>query len=162
VLIGRVSGPEWWTIVAGRLQAGPALVAELRRDLAVRQEWDDALVAFLRHLRGHAKTAIVSNAWPQMRSTITRAGLLDVADEIVLSCEIGYAKPDARIYTAALRRLAVDAGDALFIDDTPGYVTAAEALGMTGHLYTSAIGTITRIEEFLRTRRSTRPDTDPQ
>jgi len=30
----------------------------------------------------------------------------------------------ARIYPAALQRLAVHSGDALFIDDTPGHVTA--------------------------------------
>jgi putative hydrolase of the HAD superfamily len=138
VLTGRVSEPAWW-----------AVMAELRRDLASRYEWDDALVAFLRHLRGYARTAVVSNAWPQLRADLGRAGLRDIADEIVLSCEIGYAKPDARIYAAALQRLAARPGDALFIDDTPGHVTAARALGLTGHLHTSSIGTITRIEDFL-------------
>jgi len=33
VLTGRVSELAWWGIVAGRLGAGPGLVAELRRDL---------------------------------------------------------------------------------------------------------------------------------
>jgi putative hydrolase of the HAD superfamily len=149
VLTGRVSEPAWWAVVAGRLHAAPELMAELRRDLASRYEWDDALVAFLRHLRGYARTAVVSNAWPQLRADLGRAGLRDIADEIVLSCEIGYAKPDARIYAAALQRLAARPGDALFIDDTPGHVTAAQALGLTGHLHTSSIGTITRIEDFL-------------
>lgn len=149
VLTGRVSEPAWWAVVAGRLHAAPELMAELRQDLASRYEWDDALVDFLRHLRGHARTAVVSNAWPQLRADLARAGLLDIADEIVLSCEIGYAKPDARIYTAALQRLAASPGDALFIDDTPGHVTAAQALGLAGHLHTSSIGTITRIEDFL-------------
>jgi len=149
VLTGRVSEHQWWAVVAGRLHAGPDLVAELRRDLASGQQWDGALVAFVRGLRGRAKTAIVSNAWPQMRAAMARAGLLDIADEIVLSCEIGYAKPDARIYAAALDRLAADPGSALFIDDTAGHVAAAEALGMTGHLHASTSGTIARIGDFL-------------
>jgi putative hydrolase of the HAD superfamily len=150
VLTGRVSEHQWWAVVAERLHAGPDLVAELRRDLESGQEWDGALVAFLRGLRGHAKTAIVSNAWPAMRTGMARAGVLDIADEIVLSCEIGYAKPDARIYAAALDRIAAEPGSALFIDDTPGHVAAAEALGMTGHLHASTGGTITRIGDFLR------------
>jgi putative hydrolase of the HAD superfamily len=150
VLTGRVSEYQWWAVVAGRLQAGPDLLAELRRDLASGQEWDGALVAFLRGLRGRAKTAIVSNAWPAMRTAMARAGVLDVADEIVLSCEIGYAKPDARIYAAALDRIAAEPGSALFIDDTPGHVAAAEALGMTGYLHASTSGTITRMGDFLR------------
>jgi HAD superfamily hydrolase (TIGR01509 family) len=38
--------------------------------------------------------------------------------EVVLSCEVGYAKPDARIYAIALDRIRADPGDVLFIDDT--------------------------------------------
>jgi len=153
VLTGRVSEDQWWAVVAGRLHAGPDLVVELRRDLASGQDWDRALVAFLRGLRGEAKTAIVSNAWPAMRVAMARAGVLDVVDEIVLSCEIGYAKPDARIYAAALDRLAAEPASTLFVDDTAGHVAAAEALGLAGHLHTSSSGTIARIGEFLRSDR---------
>jgi putative hydrolase of the HAD superfamily len=76
--------------------------------------------------------------------------MLGITDEILLSCEVGHAKPDPRIYRAALRRLAASPRDALFIDDTPGHVTAAQSLGITGHVHTSAADTITRIENFLR------------
>ena len=151
VLTGRVSEPAWWDVVAARLHAGPGVVAELRQDLASREVWDQALVALLRRLRGHAKTAIVSNAWPSARVGMSRAGMLDITDEIVLSCEAGYAKPDPRIYHAALRQLAASPGSALFIDDTPGHVAAAEALGIAGHLHTRTTSTITRIEDFLTT-----------
>jgi putative hydrolase of the HAD superfamily len=81
---------------------------------------------------------------------MARAGMLGLTDEVVLSCEVGQAKPDPRIYTAALERLAIGSGDALFIDDTPGHVAAAESLGITGYVHTSTAGTITRIEDFLR------------
>ena len=97
VLTGQVSEPAWWDIVAARLGAGPGLLAELRADLASREVWDEALAALLRRLRGHVKTAIVSNAWPEARARIAEAGKLDIADEIVLSCEAGYAKPDPRL-----------------------------------------------------------------
>jgi putative hydrolase of the HAD superfamily len=150
VLTGKVSEPAWWDIVAGRLGADPELLAEMQQDLASREVWDEALVAFLRRLRGRAKTAIVSNAWPGTRERLAAAGKLDISDEIVLSCEAGYAKPDPRIYHATLRRLAADPGDALFIDDTPGHVTTAQSLGMAGHLHAGTAGTITRIEDFLR------------
>jgi putative hydrolase of the HAD superfamily len=150
VLTGRVSEPAWWDVVAARLGAGPDLTAELRRDLAARERWDEPLVAFLRGLRGQAGTAIVSNTWPGTRIRMAEAGLLDIADEIVLSCEVGYAKPDPRIYTTALVRLAAGPPAALFIDDTPGHVAAAEALGLTGHVHTGAASTMARITDFLR------------
>lgn len=149
VLIGQVTEPAWWDIVAGRLAIGTGLLAELRRDLAARETWDEALAAHLRRLRSRAKTAIVSNAWPGTRARMSQARMRGIVDEVVLSCEAGYAKPDPRIYRAALQQLAAGPADALFIDDTPGHVAAAESLGMTGHLHTSTAGTITRIEEFL-------------
>jgi putative hydrolase of the HAD superfamily len=149
VLTGRVSEPQWWDIVAARLQVGPALLAQLRQDLASREVWDQALVALLRRIRAHAKTAIVSNTWPGTRARMSRAGMLDITDEVVLSCETGYAKPDPRIYHVALRQLQASPGSALFVDDTPGHVAAARALGMAGHIHTSTVSTITRIEHFI-------------
>lgn len=151
VLIGRVSEAQWWDIVAARLHVGPGLLAELRQDLAAREVWDPALVALLRRIRSRAKTAVVSNAWPGTRARISAAGMTDITGEIVLSCEAGYAKPDPRIYHAALRQLAASPSSALCIDDTPGHVAAAQALGMAGHLHTDTASTITRIEDFLAT-----------
>lgn len=149
VLTGRVSEPQWWDIVAARLRAGPALFAELRQDLASREVWDQALVALLRRLRAHVNTAIVSNAWPGTRARMSQAGMLDITGEVVLSCEAGYAKPDPRIYHVTLRQLQASPGSALFIDDTPGHVAVAQALGMAGHLHTRTASTITRIEDFI-------------
>ena len=151
VLTGRVSEPAWWGRRRQPAGAGPPLLAELREDLASREAWDQALVALLRRLPGRAKTAIVSNAWPGARARMSQTGMLGIADEMVLSCETGYAKPDPRIYQVALQRLQASPGDALFVDDTPGHVTAAESLGMTGHVHTNTADTITRIEDFLST-----------
>jgi hypothetical protein len=38
---------------------------------------------------------------------------------------------------------------ALFVDDTPGHVAAAEALGLTGHVHTGAASTMARITQFV-------------
>ncbi len=78
--------------------------------------------------------------------------MLDVVDEVVLSCEVGSAKPDPDIYATALQRVGAVADDVLFIDDTPTNVAAAESLGMTGYVHISSIETIARIERFLRER----------
>jgi len=149
VVIGRVSEQQWWDIVAVRLGASPDLVAELRQDLADREVWDEALAGLVRGLRDRARTAIVSNAWPGTRERIVRAGMLDLVDQTVLSCEVGYAKPDPRIYQAALGQLAASPGDALFIDDMPANVAAAQSLGITGHAHTSTASTVSRIEGFV-------------
>ncbi|MDA3626536.1 HAD family phosphatase [Saccharopolyspora sp. WRP15-2] len=150
VLIGRTSEEAWWDIVRDRLGIGPDLIEAIRCDLASREVWDGTLVECLRSLRGSAKTAILSNTWPQMRTRMSNAGLLDVVDAIVLSCEIGYAKPDPRSYLAALQRLDARPSETLFIDDTPGHVATARSLGMAGHVHTSTSDTLARIQEFVQ------------
>jgi putative hydrolase of the HAD superfamily len=62
--------------------------------------------------------------------------------EIVLSHEIGAAKPAAAIYATAARRAAVPAERIFFCDDTPGHVAAARAAGWDAEVFTSAAGLV--------------------
>ncbi len=149
VLVGRMSEAEWWEVVRGRLDIGPDLLDELRNDLAHREVWDRDLVAVVRCLRPCARTAIVSNTWPELRTRMSSRGLLDIVDEVVLSCEVGYAKPNRRIFQVALERIAVQPEDALFVDDTAGHVAVARSLGMRGHVHEDVLGTIGAIDRFM-------------
>jgi putative hydrolase of the HAD superfamily len=55
----------------------------------------------------------------------------DVFDAAVFSCSCGYLKPDPRIYDVALRKLGVDAREAIFVGDgTNDELAGAEAVGM--------------------------------
>jgi putative hydrolase of the HAD superfamily len=152
VLIGAATEADWWRVVAGRLGVTAEVIDEMHRDLAARESWDDALVTLLRDLRGSVPTAIVSNAWPETRGRLGRDGMLDLVDELVISAEVGCAKPDPRIFGIALERVGAAPADALFIDDTPGHVAAAQALGIAGHVHTDAASTIAAIRDFLPAR----------
>jgi putative hydrolase of the HAD superfamily len=149
VLTGVVSEPEWWNVVGARLGIGAGLLAELRRDLARAGRWNDDLLACLRRIRGRVGIAIISNAWPHMRARLSEPGIAGLVDEVVLSCEVGWAKPDPRSYAEGLRRLAVEPGAALFIDDTAGHVTAALSLGLVAHQHVTGAGTVAAIDAFL-------------
>ena len=56
----------------------------------------------------------------------------DLFDAVVDSCHAGVRKPDPRIYRLALDAVDADAEAAVFLDDHPANVAAAEALGMRG------------------------------
>jgi len=148
ILIGRTDEATWWRVIADRLGVDGSVAAAIRADLASRQAWDTALLAGLHRLKGRATVTIVSNAWPDARGALAGAGVLDIADSVVLSCEAGCAKPDPRIFALALAGVGADPAEALFIDDTPGHVDAARALGMAGHVHTGTGETLRRIEEF--------------
>ncbi len=50
--------------------------------------------------------------------------------EWVASCDVGFRKPDQRIYEAALKQLGVRSHQVVYIDDKPELVDAAQSLGI--------------------------------
>jgi putative hydrolase of the HAD superfamily len=146
VLIGRVTEDEWWSVVQGRLGVD---CAALRDDLESNQVWDMPLVDAVRATKHRARTAILSNAWPSQHTVMRQLAVDDVVHEVLLSCDIGYAKPDLDAFRVALERLGTEPGDTLFVDDTPGHVEAAAALGIRVHVHTDRATTIDAIERHL-------------
>jgi epoxide hydrolase-like predicted phosphatase len=61
----------------------------------------------------------------------------DVFDVTVFSCAEGTRKPEQKIYEIILERLQVQPSETIFIDDREANITAAEALGIHGILFTS-------------------------
>ena len=66
--------------------------------------------------------------------------------DIVVSGREKLLKPHPDIYRLALARFGLDAGDALFVDDRPINVHAAEALEIRGHLFVGASDLRGRLE----------------
>ena len=87
------------------------------------------LISWLR-ARG-VKTGIVTNGAATQHVKIDALGVRSHMDAIVVSEEVGYAKPDARIFRRALRHLRVEPREAWFVGDHPvNDVAGAAAVGM--------------------------------
>ncbi len=71
-------------------------------------------------------------------------------DELVLSCEVGAAKPDPAIFETALESLGVRAEEALFVDDQRAFCDGAAALGIHAVLIdrTGRAGTVASLGEL--------------
>jgi putative hydrolase of the HAD superfamily len=92
--------------------------------------WEDSVPVMRElHRRGLA-TAIVSNCDHSTRPVVERLGLYDEVNVVILSFEVGAAKPSPEIYLRALEWLSVEARDALFVDDQVRYCDGAAALGI--------------------------------
>src|ERR1700749_2745432 len=116
-------------------QATDDLIAELvRRDqellLANARLYDD-VIPFLTRLRDRGiKIAIVSNCTENTRAMLVATGVDQLADELVLSCEVRSAKPSPEIYQHALRVLDVPAEAAVFVDDQARFCAGSVAVGI--------------------------------
>jgi len=134
---GRLSKAEAFESLlrTAGLRARPGLVDELVRQdtdllLAHARMYDDA-IPFLRRLRDRGvKIAIVSNCAENTRPLLVKHGIDALADTLVLSCEVGSAKPAAKIFQCALDRLGVAAEAAVFVDDQPDFCAGSVAAGI--------------------------------
>ena len=67
-------------------------------------------------------------------------GWLGRFDHHTWSCELGIAKPDPAIYMHTCEKLGVAPPEALFLDDKPENIRAAEAVGLQAILFTDVDG----------------------
>ena len=95
-------------------------------------EVDQALLSLIRTLRLRGFTcALATNQHRHRAQYMARAlGYAELFDRSFYSCDLGFAKPDVRYFQAVLNQLRLAPGDVLFIDDNPGNIDAASAVGI--------------------------------
>lgn len=113
-------------------------VAELRDRIDRGEVKDGRVLDYAKELRRDYKTAMLSNiARPSLDRRLTLQELADCFDVVVVSGDIGYAKPEAEAYEIVAERLDVRLDECVFIDDREEFCEAARRVGMQGVCYTS-------------------------
>ena len=113
--------------------------------------WEKAdTVAILRRLRGRYRLAMLSNVnvmhWEHIRTHHAFMAWFDVP---IPSYAVGHRKPDPEIYRLTLERAGISPARALFIDDVPGHVRAAQAVGIRGLQFLSAVKLLRDLDGIL-------------
>jgi HAD superfamily hydrolase (TIGR01509 family) len=148
--LGGVTAGQHWEAVRNALRLSPEAFRSLPREFFAGDRVDGELVDFLRAQRPARKTALLSNAWDNLRSVLYEDWkIADAFDDIVISAEVRLAKPDERIYRLAVERLGVDAGQAVFVDDVPENVAAARSAGLASIHFRTTRQTLSELEELL-------------
>lgn len=94
------------------------------------------LLGYIRTLKKDYKTAILSNVNSGvLEQKIDLDTLNKCFDELVISADVGFMKPEPEAYTHTANKLGVDTKECVFIDDNEGFVRAAESQGMRGIVY---------------------------
>ncbi len=92
---------------------------------------NEQLLAFIRdELKPVFKIGFLSNvARDRMQELFTPEDIA-LFDDVVLSFQVGLAKPDPKIFKLASERLGVRPEECLFVDDLARYLVGAEEVGM--------------------------------
>lgn len=97
--------------------------------------------------RAGVRTGLVSNSWGE--AGYDRSRFAELFDAVVISGEIGIRKPDPAIYSLAAERLGREPARVVFVDDLPGNLKPARALGMATVLHRDAETTLGELEAHL-------------
>jgi putative hydrolase of the HAD superfamily len=91
---------------------------------------DVAMLDFVRAARRHGiKTGLISNSWGVDR--YDRVLLGELFDGVVISGEVGLRKPSPEIYALGAQAVGLAPQECVYVDDLPGNLKPARALGMT-------------------------------
>lgn len=111
---------------------------------------DRKLVEFIRGLRPHYATALLSNAWDDLRPLLVKYWkIADIFDHIFISAEMGLAKPDPKIYQAVTTEINRAPSELVFVDDFIENVLAARDEGWNAVHFRSREGALAELAEYL-------------
>lgn len=145
-------GPElmrlerrWWRELVARSFAGlgefddfDAFFDELFAYFAEPAHWrafPDALASLDRLAQDGFRLGVISNFDSRLHRILDGLGLRSCFECVMISTEVGYAKPAREIFVAAMERLGVSADKAAHVGDSEHMdVAGAQAVGMAGIL----------------------------
>jgi len=165
---GRVDHGFWWIFHTCLLddlnEGGDGLVQDLVRNTQDSANWDQLLPgtrAALERIRQKYRIAVISNADGKIENVLSRCGIADCFESITDSGIVGFEKPRAEIFEAALRTMNVRADQSLYVGDVYSldYIGATNA-GMHAILFDVAgayrerpeprVETLAQLELWLR------------
>lgn len=136
---GKIDESAFWSAVESQ--------ADIPVNHAQRHAWDSwwgvqpypEILKLVNQLRqADYAIGLLSNIIPPAEATIAAGGGYSHFDFTILSCEVGYAKPDPEIYQLALEAFgSVRPEEIVFIDDQSRCLPPAENAGMQTILATS-------------------------
>lgn len=87
------------------------------------------LLSLVESLKKHYRVGLISNT-SDLHAQINRErGLCAHFDPLLISCEIGYVKPQKEIFELALKKLALPPQECIFIDDRQEHLEIPRKMG---------------------------------
>lgn len=150
--LGMVDEEQVWQWVYEQLDLTPDESEQFRQDFFAGDRLDSELVSYIRQLRLVRKTGLLSNAFRGIRAWLEDEWqIADAFDDMLISAEVGIAKPDERIYHLALERLDLAPSEAIFVDDTQVNIHKAQDVGLHAVHFLSPEAAMEAIEALIQT-----------
>ncbi|MCB2202985.1 HAD-IA family hydrolase [bacterium] len=150
--VGELGTEAVWQMVKNRLDLSEEEMPTLVDLFWQGNTLDRDLLDFLVSLQTDYITGVLSNAWPGAREEFaSQYGIIEGenVDHVLISCELGLAKPDPAIFHRLREIVAVEFDEILFVDDFGKNIESAKALGMVTVHYRTGANPINQIKSML-------------
>jgi putative hydrolase of the HAD superfamily len=148
---GAITSRQHWEAVMKRLKRPIEEMDSIREEFFAGDIIDRNILNFLRSLRPTHKTGLISNNWSDLRDYLVREKIIDAFDHIIISAEVGVAKPEPEIYRIALEQAGVRPEEAVFVDDFYVNIEGCEKVGMKGVHFKDAESALEQLRQLLST-----------
>lgn len=141
--LGRISWDTYCNEVAHDIGVDVETVRERYQHHRIKRD----VVHTIRELQGAHSQVLLSNASHEyLLPIMKRLGLDIMFDDIFVSSQIGYAKPDTRAFEYVLSAMNHTPDNSVMIDDSPHNIDAARSLGMRGILFTDGHNALSQLK----------------
>lgn len=151
--VGEASNEDIWMWVGEQLGLSNDELTHVREDFWSGDQIDRDIVNFIRTQKDQTSMGLLSNGWPSTRHFLEeRWQISDIFDDIIVSAEVGVAKPNLPIYQLALDRLGIEAEQAIFVDDFKENIEGALDVGIHGIYFQDPLSALETLKHLLNIR----------
>jgi HAD superfamily hydrolase (TIGR01509 family) len=150
--VGHLDAWEVWDSVGKKLNLSASELDEFISKFWQGDVFDHTLFQYFQHLRSDYTTALLTNAWQGARTDLAnRYGIIEgkSVDHLLISSELGVAKPDIAIYQILRQTVNQDFENILFVDDFIENILAANTLGIQTIHYQPSMNLVSEIQSAL-------------
>ena len=107
-------------------------------------------IELIKFLHGKIRMGMLSNTNElHFEAVISKIPVIGLFDQITVSFEVGYMKPDREIYLDAIKKFGKTPEKILYLDDIPEYVDGAKSVGIEGIVFSNPREIAVHVKERL-------------
>jgi HAD superfamily hydrolase (TIGR01509 family) len=132
LMTDKITYEEFWRNVLSRVGKSnkEKSLFDFLKDKKAKKSINISIIELIDKLRtGGYKVGLLSNAAAEFALDIRNSGVCEHFDEILISSEIGHAKPSREAFKLLAERLSVNMDELIFIDDTEQSLVGAKEIG---------------------------------
>ena len=129
LLAGKLSVEEFAVNVQNHFRLGFDVLPAWKKTYLEVMSINTELLELVKKLKKNYKVAIISNA-PKLHAELNnQRGAYSLFEPAIISCNVGFVKPDRKIFEIALQKLALKAEECIFIDDREEHLQVPKEMG---------------------------------